>query len=66
MEPTIEQPEINDFTSSSTAHLFEDDLTTIEFEHNLTSMIEENSVKSFSSDQDRVSSLIQPETSSEN
>ena len=32
----------------------------------MTAIIEENSVESFSSDQEHISSLIQPETSSEN
>ena len=55
VEPAIEQPEIDDFTFLSNAYLFEDNLTTIEFEDDLTSNIEENSVESFTPSQEHVS-----------
>ena len=72
VEPTIEQAEINGFTSLPTIRPFEDNLTAIkfednltsimeeisvEFEDNLTSNIEENSIESFTLIQEHVSFL---------
>ena len=57
-EPDVELPEFDDSTFSSNAHPFEDNLTDIEFEDDMTAIIEENSVESFEHVQEHISSSV--------